>query len=121
MSLEKKTIKDRICINIVLMLATSLLLVGSITRLTSDTTAVEQKQALLDGYVKHYGWELLHITDEAGNTIVHANFSLVEGFSNTIEDAKTDSGLKQLAMRELRDDMTKTLRSIVEVPASREF
>ncbi len=233
--LGKKTIKDQIRTIIVVMLASSLLLlgvlscvlnfttlnntleksmtemasvaakqvqyklgdisnpvqvVGSIARLTSETTSAEQKQSLLDGYVKHYGWELMRITDmegnvvgssvyvgdrdyfleaiagntavtepfysdevnkmvvvvaaplwksglintevsgvvfaavnahefvdlvseirvsengaayvidATGNTIAHANYALIESQSNTIADAKTDSGLKQLAKLE---------------------
>ena len=164
--------------------------IGSIARLTSESTTPEQKQELLNGYLKHYGWESLNITDEAGNvinstanignteyfknamagnialsepayndeagkmtvlvaaplwksglidtevagvvfanidatvfidlvsninisehgsayiidgtgnTIAHADFSLVEAQSNTIKDAQTDSGLKKLAQME---------------------
>ncbi len=167
--------------------------IGSIARLTSDSVEPEQKQKLLDGYVEHYDWESLHITDDKGdvinstlsvgdteyfqkaiagnvaisepmyseeagkwvvvaaaplwksglintevagivyaeidaivfaelvaeikisengaayiidnegNTIAHANFTLVENSSNTIQDAKTDSGLRQLA--ELEQNM----------------
>ncbi len=167
--------------------------IGSIARLTSDSVEPEQKQKLLDGYVEHYDWESLHITDDKGdvinstlsvgdteyfqkaiagnvaisepmyseeagkwvvvaaaplwksglidtevagivyaeidaivfaelvaeikisengaayiidnegNTIAHANFTLVETSSNTIQDAKTDSGLRQLA--ELEQNM----------------
>lgn len=164
--------------------------VGSIARLTSETTSTGQKQEILDRYVKHYGWELMYIADKEGNvagqalnvsskdyfkdalagttaitepfqsaeagkmvvvvsaplwkdglidtevagvvfaaidareftelvseikvsengaayiidaegdTIAHANFSLIESGSNTIEESKTDSGLKQLAKLE---------------------
>ncbi len=164
--------------------------IGSIARLTSENTTLEQKQELLNGYLKHYGWESLNITDETGNvinstanvgnteyfknaiagnialsepayndaagkmtvlvaaplwksglidtevagvvfanidatvfidlvsninisehgsayiidgtgnTIAHADFSLVEAQSNTIKDAQTDSGLKRLAQME---------------------
>ncbi len=43
--------------------------IGSIARLTSDSNTPEEKQALLDGYVKNYGWESLRITDKEGNVM----------------------------------------------------
>lgn len=162
-------------------------IIGSIARLSSETTSVEQKQEVLDGYVQHHGWEQMYLTDKngksvdgtlnvgdtdyfktaiqgsvafsepfyseqvekmvvavaaplwkdgkidteivgavcatidahvfteavseikvsdngasymidaSGDTIAHANFELVEIESNTIEDAKSDRGLTELA------------------------
>ncbi len=170
--------------------ANSLIVIGSIARLTAESSTQSQKQAVLDTYREHYGWESLQITDangkvmgeslnvgdtgyfkeailgntgfsepvyseaagkmvvyiaeplweggvidsnivgivlasidakefaaltgnikvsengasymidQEGNTIAHANFSLVETYSNTIKDAQADSGLKQLAKLE---------------------
>ncbi len=166
-------------------------IIGSRSELTSKELTPKEKQALLNEYVKHYNWELMHITDKngtvigetslnvndrdyfkqaikgetgitepffsdkvekmivvvstplwksgkidteivgivfaaidakeltewiseikvshngasyiidaSGNTIAHENFSLVENYSNTIKEAKTDSKLKQLAKLE---------------------
>lgn len=164
--------------------------IGSVPKLTSDATSVEEKQELLNSYLEHYEWKSLHITDNKGyvansttyvgdtdyfkqalagnsalsepffdeevgelvivaaaplwkegiinteiegvvfatvdvhlftelagkisvsengasymidsegNTIAHADYSLVEQKSNTIKDAQSDSGLKQLAALE---------------------
>lgn len=43
--------------------------IGSIARLTSDSVTDDEKQNLLNGYVKHYGWKFLNITDKEGNVM----------------------------------------------------
>lgn len=164
--------------------------IGSIARLTSESSTSQEKQEILDGYAAHYGWAMMrmadkngnvvgasrsvsdteyfkqaiagnttitkplydeelgklaivvaaplwkgglidtevagvvfamydatelselvakieisengaaYILDAEGNTIAHANFSLVETSSNTIKDAQTDSSLKRMAKME---------------------
>lgn len=40
--------------------------IGSIARLSNPDVEPEQKQELLDGYMTHYGWKSIMITDENG-------------------------------------------------------
>lgn len=40
--------------------------IGSIARLSNPDVEPEQKQELLDGYMSHYGWKSIMITDENG-------------------------------------------------------
>ncbi len=51
-------------------------IIGSRSELTSKEFTPEEKQALLNEYVKHYNWELMHITDEDGNVIGDASLNV---------------------------------------------
>lgn len=62
-------------------------IIGSHSELTSEELTDWEKQALLDVYVKHYGWELMHITDEKGNVVANSalNVSNRDYFKAAIE------------------------------------
>ncbi len=52
--------------------------VGSIARLSNETTTVEEKRDLLDGYVKKYDWLNATITDAEGISIFDSTMDISE-------------------------------------------
>ncbi len=83
--------------------------IGSITRLASNTATAEQKQEILDRFKKHYGWETLHITDEKGNVV---NTSLYIGHKDYFQEAING----KVAFSEAENEETGNLVLIVAAP-----
>ncbi len=72
---------------------TSVEVIGSIARLTSDSTTIIQKQELLDGYAQHFGWNFAYLADTTGNVLGRPDLNVAdrEYFKTAITGTSTFS------------------------------
>lgn len=53
-------------------------LIGTVARLTSENTTLEQKQSLTETYRKTYGWQQIAITDLEGNDMFNPEINIAD-------------------------------------------
>lgn len=53
-------------------------IIGTIARLTSEKTTLEQKKSLVEGYREHYGWQSIAVIDSKGNDIFDPTINVLD-------------------------------------------